>query len=474
MQIKTLFQKIMFGLCIFTMSTLIAVGISIIDNFLALILSIVIGSIIITKIIQEPGFGLLFFVFTTGFQNFIIFIPLGGRLSFGMVSGVFVVFGSTINLLIRKRRGTKFHTISWLVIFLVFIAIISVFWSEHLSLYVIKMYRVLLAFILFLTVYISISNLNSIKFIIRHLWKCPGIVNLVTIIGYVIPISGLNLFFSKDYRFSGGMGDPNEYALYNITLLPFIISRCLNKNNNKIENFIAWFFLIISYTAIILTQSRGGIIGATIVTIISLCYLQMHQFGKRLLIFTVVLITLFVILISLNPFVFHRFLSVDEMIVVDARPSLFLIGLSIIKDNPLLGVGLGNSFDPRLVDFYQRHTQVYRNINAQGNFHNGFIQIGVELGVVGLLVYLLIILFSIYKLKQLSKIPFIRSYPKINKFIRSLHISFLGFSTGILFLGEEFAKIFWAILIISCAIVQLFSSSHQLLSKSHIITRKNL
>ncbi len=78
------------------------------------------------------------------------------------------------------------------------------------------------------------------------------------------------------------------------------------------------------------------------------------------------------------------------------RANILIVGKEIVKENPILGIGVGNTrteFLEKAKEFPQ--TGFFPKLN---HLHNGYMQILVETGIVGLLLFL----FFIYKLLELK------------------------------------------------------------------------
>lgn len=173
-------------------------------------------------------------------------MPIIGILSIGKISGIIVIIGSIINLITRNNIKVQINRITVLIIAFVFYATISIIWASDYSLYVFRLERILFSFILFIFTFLVISNQKSINYIIHHLWKVIGLLNLIVVVAYNTPFEIISNNFQSNGRLSGGMGDPNEFALFNIALLPFVLSRCL-KQKEWIKKCVTLVFTYIIF-----------------------------------------------------------------------------------------------------------------------------------------------------------------------------------------------------------------------------------
>lgn len=433
------------------------------ENIGLLIIGFVICLLLCYAISKQPGVGLLLLIFSIGFDNKGVGMPIIGILSIGKISGIIVIIGSIINLITRNNIKVQINRITVLIIAFVFYATISIIWASDYSLYVFRLERILFSFILFIFTFLVISNQKSINYIIHHLWKVIGLLNLIVVVAYNTPFEIISNNFQSNGRLSGGMGDPNEFALFNIALLPFVLSRCLNKKNGS-KNVLPWFSLILSLIAIVQTQSRAGLLVLPIIGIISAIFLPSVRKPIRLISYFGMITALFLITINLNPEGMLRFSLgeniadvVKQFVISDARPTLWLIGLSIFKAHPIIGIGLGNIINPTVFNYFENSTQVFRPIEI-GVVHNGFIEIMAELGLIGIILYGLIFIISIRKLFSLSKELGHKGYTQSSLFARSLALSLIGFSMMIFFISEQYAKILWILLALACSMILVSSN----------------
>ncbi len=85
------------------------------------------------------------------------------------------------------------------------------------------------------------------------------------------------------------------------------------------------------------------------------------------------------------------------------RLAIWKVGIAVAKDNPLLGTGIGDEMhatEEKLNDYDTSYESIRRLL--QFNMHNAYVQYLVQLGIIGLLLYLLIF-YEIIKLKIKDK-----------------------------------------------------------------------
>jgi putative inorganic carbon (HCO3(-)) transporter len=188
-------------------------------------------------------------------------------------------------------------------------------------------------------------------------------------------------------RVSGGgegfLGNANDFAIALNIALPFSFYLFLRekKKNYKVLYF---FFFILLTLGVISTGSRGGFLSLIVVFL----YFIMKSRQKLLGFFAILLLGLAIFLFA-PPEYWQRQTTItsyqqDESAM--GRINSWKVGIRMFADRPLLGVGIGA--------YEVSHGSKYGGPWLVA--HNAYIQIGAELGIFGLLLYLGLI-FYIYR-----------------------------------------------------------------------------
>lgn len=190
---------------------------------------------------------------------------------------------------------------------------------------------------------------------------------------WLVEVGGVTLF-----RAVGFFPDPHIIGFYMALLIPLALST---------KKPSGWICALLCAVALLLTFSRGAYIGALVVLFVFLVTQGKHHNSKHYAVFLSV--TLFMFSLSLTP-IGARFLSSfnpwegsNEERLVNWTQALVLI-----QEHPLQGVGLGNyafALDPLLGE----RSPVYA--------HNLYLDIAAELGLVGLVLFIMIAASALIK-----------------------------------------------------------------------------
>ena len=206
----------------------------------------------------------------------------------------------------------------------------------------------------------------------------------------------------EEGRVGVGSFDPNDLAFMLVSFLPLVYF--LWKREKGVPKMLLGIIIAFNLLVIVYTKSRGGVVGlAAIVALI--CYLETRSIVKALaLIFVSALLFLFLSPSSL----LERFAPHEEEVVdynasiqkggvSSGRTEIWKRGVSLMVDNPLLGTGPGTFelAEGRL------HTDEATGLSGKwSSAHNSFVQIGSDMGILALIIFILMIKDVIVALKS--------------------------------------------------------------------------
>jgi len=178
-------------------------------------------------------------------------------------------------------------------------------------------------------------------------------------------------------RASGTVGPINAQAQYFEFLIPiaFLLSLVTLKFKHKILSCLALGF---GALGLIVTFSRGAFVGIIIgLAVVFLLAKRMHMISKQK--YMTVMISVILIAIILAPLVYSFIAARQEATL--ARFHLYKVGLDMIRDHPLLGVGLNNHVVQ--APYYDPESYIFTTPT-----HNHYLFIASEVGIPGLLLFL--------------------------------------------------------------------------------------
>ncbi|MDL2274586.1 O-antigen ligase family protein [Desulfosarcina sp. OttesenSCG-928-G10] len=237
--------------------------------------------------------------------------------------------------------------------------------------------------------------------------------------------------------------DPNDMALLFVMYLPIIANEALL--GGKWIKIMAVTACICSVMAIPLTGSRGGIIALSGIGLHAVLLAK----RQRWILIPVLALVAFVISVTADDSLWDRFQSVQDNTDYnfdskEGRVTVWKEGLRIMITRPLFGVGIG---------------QFSVGLGTLGNgawkaAHNSFVQIGTELGLIGLGAFV-VMLYSVYRVgkrgARASWLP-----PDERQRFMAFQISLTGYCIGGFFLSQAYGFILLIFLVlVACMYLKL-------------------
>lgn len=193
---------------------------------------------------------------------------------------------------------------------------------------------------------------------------------------------------------------PSYVAMYALLALLISVDN-LFEPYSKLKARILWIFAAFSFSLfIVLLASRAGIF-ATVVSLPLFILFRIKKNTSFFILFSVIALTMtcFIVLALNNSRIKYSIESasnneISKTISEDIRFTIWKSAWTVIKAHPLTGVGTGNASTELKKEFVDLGYSegFYANLNA----HNQFLEIFLENGLIGLLIFLGLIGYLIY------------------------------------------------------------------------------
>jgi O-antigen ligase len=243
--------------------------------------------------------------------------------------------------------------------------------------------------------YLVNANMDSPRYIERLLLFMLASLMLVSFVGTVGFLEGSLIKSTRATSYFGSFG---RAAFYTSMLFPIALGRFLF--TRKWWRFASLgFIMAVSIAFMLLTLSRGAWI-STLAAVFLLTAIK----DRRM--FVVLLIVIFIIPWFLPTNVLDRAQSIFQITDIDNnaafgdRAWLWLSAWDMISERPLLGAGYGNRIFSRIYPDY-----IYSKSSGTifANAHNLYLQILVEMGIVGLAAFLLLLFTAGWQIFRLLR-----------------------------------------------------------------------
>jgi O-antigen ligase/Tfp pilus assembly protein PilF len=260
-------------------------------------------------------------------------------------------------------------------------------------------------FILYFLIIKNIKNQYQFNSFIRVFFLTSFIIALYTILHYYNLIS----YLQEYAEVASLIGQKNWISNYLALIFPLMLCFYLLEKikKKKIIYFISLSFL---YTALMICQSRGMLISLIlgllfgVFLIFKFNFFNLFKENKKWLILLLIVFMLITIIYSADNPLNKSALTVPQRVIstfdeedssINTRILIWKVTGLMIKDKPFLGGGIG-SFKINYLDYQARflkeHPEYDKYWTSAKETHNEYLQIGAEIGLLGLGIILIMIL----------------------------------------------------------------------------------
>jgi O-antigen ligase len=381
-----------------------------------------------------------------GFMIFIEVLPQAGSLSLFKALGLLLALSWVAAAAAPQHTDSLFSArplVGWLVIGFLAWAALSLAWSESTSTAFTALSRYVFNLALFPIVWTAIRTRRD------ALWLLAALVagaTVAAIAGIIQPPSPSNEGFESASRATGTIGDPNQFAAV------LVVGICLAATvvlapRSGLARVAAAGGAGLCALGIFLSLSRGGLI-ALACAIMAAVVMGGRWRG------VIAAIALAVVLSTVLYFSMFASLPARERITTvqqgggSGRTSLWTVGWRMVEAHPVRGVGVGQ-FPVSSAHFLLRPGAIRRDDKIIGHpdvAHNTYLQIQTELGLVGFLIFLGIIVTSLTSLARAASEFRRRGDESMEIVARGLFVGLVGLLAADFFISEMYSKLLWLLL----------------------------
>jgi O-antigen ligase len=265
-------------------------------------------------------------------------------------------------------------------------------------------------------------------------------------------------------RMAGSIGETNRFAQTMLMLVPLGIFRVIDERSMLLR-VLAGLMTVSITLGVVLSFSRGGAVGlaALLLALVVLRTVKAHHVMAIVAVLAIILVTF--------PQYGNRLTSlaaaggfgepgtageVDNSLL--SRATETLAAALVIVDHPVIGVG---------PDMFPIHYEEYANVvgilirnDAAREAHNLYLGIGAELGIPGLVVFLLIGGLTVRQLLRARRMSIDRR-PDLERLATPFLLALMTYYVTGMFLHLSFGRFYWLILAVAgaAAIITLRESA---------------
>ncbi|MCB2342084.1 O-antigen ligase family protein [Clostridium estertheticum] len=349
-----------------------------------------------------------------------------------------VIFVYLIKIIIEKAARERFiygirdlfsSTLSICILILLGIMLLSTLYALEKTLALKESAR----FLAYLFIFFVIKYEFNTKKLVKNLLKCyiftAGLLSIFGIIQHFTTI-GLDKKFVEHYpgytvvRIATTMFNPNAYAAFLILIIFPVVMLTIYEKNKKNKGMYG-IISVLLFVNIIMTYSRNAQVGVCIGAVV-LCVIYSY---KLIIAFGGIgILTLFM------PSVLDRVQALTNDSQNESRIKLWKTAIMMIKDHPILGVGNGN-YISRYNEYVSKYKGLSYNAYKRYPAHNSYLKVESELGIVGIVSFLAVLVTSLIRVKKLFTITndkFIKAF-YMGAFASMIAFFFMNISDNLFF-----------------------------------------
>ncbi|MEW6171018.1 MAG: O-antigen ligase family protein [Candidatus Omnitrophota bacterium] len=336
---------------------------------------------------------------TTFFLGFIIYFISISIAATNIAIG-FTVFFWLLKKILSKDFKLSYTPINKLLFLFFIICVISIFNAINVKSGIGGLEKLAKYLLIFFPLVETLTNKRRLNFV---LWMALFGLCLVSIDGIVQYITGRD--FLRGYeigmhdwswyalgqvklgRLRASTHNPNDFAIYLVTVLPIFIVLCLYHFKNLFKKIFTCFVILIGLFCLFHTFSREG----AIAFLISVSLLALLKKDKRIAIFLILVLLIGALVLPKE---------VKEWSLKQGSPLGFLVdasrrlhwqaALNMIKAHPFFGIGINN-----FCISYQSYKTSGDPFTLGWYAHNMYLNLAGEIGLIGFLVFFMILFRTI-------------------------------------------------------------------------------
>jgi O-antigen ligase len=338
----------------------------------------------------------------------------------------------------REHRDRIFSPPGFLFVLILFVgwAAISASWAEDSGAAILSVTRYLPNAMLFLIVFAAVRTRDQLQWVVGAFVLGAFISGLYGLVAAPADV---------DARLGGAGGDPNETAAALVAGLALAVALAISFRGKPLLRSACLFAVGICMFALFLTSSRGGLIalGAALVAAVLLA-------GRRRGRMT--LAALGAVLVTVLYFATLAPDAVRERVTQSdggtGRVDIWTVGWRMVESAPLQGVGSGN-FTTASIHHLLEPGAILRDdfiVDTPKVAHNTYLQVIAELGVVGIALFAVILLFSLVCAFKAHRTAARAGDRELDIIARATVVALVALLAAYFFVSREYSKQLWLIL----------------------------
>ena len=271
----------------------------------------------------------------------------------------------------------------------------------------------------------------------------------------------------KRRRLAGTIGSKNFYAQVMVVLLPIAMMR-IWAERSRLMRLLALLACVPIISGALLTFSRGAGI-AIMVTFLAMLLLLIIKPWQ----FITIIIIGYIGVIAILPEYIYRISTIADLETIRSgnvaeatssfrsRSNVSLATFNIFLDNPLLGVGPGQT-NQYTTQYGNEVGTYYRSIERTRRAHNMYLEELADTGIIGFALFISIPLITMYQLWHARHYWSSRRRPDIAYTAAGFFLAIVAYLATAFFLHLSYVRYYWFILAFAAAFIRIYNMQEQI------------
>jgi O-antigen ligase len=381
--------------------------------------------------------GLVLFTLLT----FVAQVPTvaGPGLTFVKLVGLLLAISWVATLATRPDAKSDFASahpgLSYLIVLLLSWAAVSQLWAEGSGEALTALSRLALNLILFLIIFTAVRTpTQAIGFVAA--FAAGACLDALYGLLFAPPAPGATA------RLSSSIDNPNELASTLVAALALSLGLATALRRLPLVRLAAAAGAALCAAGIFLTGSRGALVGLA-VALAAFLVIGARWRGRLIVVAAVVVVA---------GVGYYRYLASAELRAHvsgvgsgEARLDLWTVGWRMVEDQPVRGLGAGQ-FNVSSVHYLLQPGAIGRGdafIGTPKVAHNTYLEVWVELGLVGLILFLSLLIFCLYATLKAVRVFVRLGDDEMAMIARTLFVAIAGVMAAAFFGSREYTKELW-------------------------------
>lgn len=340
-----------------------------------------------------------------------------------------------------------------------------------------------MAFGIIFTVYLlNVMFFVAFVTLVDSLEKLKRILSVISFCTVFYGVSGLLTggFYQGRFTLYGEMFDPNDAAYLLVTLGPLSLFFIV-RHEGRLKKVLALVGIGASVIVILLTGSRGGLLGLGVVFVLALFSRVVSVKPPYKVAFLAGIVT--IAALNLDKINVGRYLTLTEigqdynLTSETGRLQIWAKGIELLLANPLTGVGV--QCFPMAIGYLRADVNVIPEWQAA---HNSFLQVAVETGLIGFTVFISLIGVCARNVSRCRRLKSVDSRgtdgDELAVLAGVVQLSFIGHLVTAFFLSQGYSLFFTLLFALSAVLRRLAAAPvdaedpqiHPVLKPNYVVT----